>query len=807
MAALAGVLVLAALLRTSYLIEATHDPEFIAPRFDAGYHDYWARGLATDDWTPPPYRPDPDIRHTPFFRPPGYPYFLALIVSLVHGNALWIRALQMAVGLVDCVLAFLLGRRLFGERIGLIYAGFMSFYWSFIYYEAQLLEPVLLVPLSLGLFLLIARWQESFRMFHVFLAGLVTGIYALVRPNILLFAPVALLWFWAVARSRKESRSGQVRVAGLYLAGLLLAVSPATVRNLLAGHDLVLISSNSGVNLYIGNNEAADGVSASGPETGAWTCFEYPQIVARISREQGRPLRHSEVSRLFAQKAARYAANHLSRTVHLTIKKALLFWGPYEVSNNKEDEIERSHSRVLRRLVVRFPMVLSLCITGVIMLLRDVKSGRSYPPGAAAPVRIRTAFFILLFIFSIFASYLPFFVAGRYRVPVVPALLLFSSYGLDGLMRLAWAGRIRKLAWLLLLTAASWFLVSSNFAGYLPNPFNYHFLKASAYVCSDRLELGLAEFRRCLDINPHDLAAQANMASALIELGQLEEAERICRNSLLAEQADPQIHYNMGLVLFKQGRYSEATTHFREALKYRPDYGPAHYYLGSSLASQDMIDQAIYHLSKAATISPQDPKVLLSLGYALATRGDAQDAIRQFAKAVAMAPDMRRQIENIKPVPQEKSQASALIHYTYLLWTAPSAEVHCALARSLLAAGRSGAALSQYNSALEIEPQSPAHLNNLAWVHATRGEVSQTDTEEALKLALRACSLTSYQDPSCLDTLAAAHASAGDYAEAVRVAEKARTLAQSQGRTNLMHDIETHADLYGRQTPLRSETF
>ena len=68
---LVAILVLGAGLRLLYLRDLKSDPLFVRPALDAELHDYWARALATGDWTVPTHRHDPEIRTTPYFRPPG----------------------------------------------------------------------------------------------------------------------------------------------------------------------------------------------------------------------------------------------------------------------------------------------------------------------------------------------------------------------------------------------------------------------------------------------------------------------------------------------------------------------------------------------------------------------------------------------------------------------------------------------------------------------------------------------------------------------------------------------------------------
>ena len=134
-AILAAILLVGLILRISYLREIVNEPDFSFPRIDSGCHDYWAHGSATGDWSIGD-RSDlagaSEIRSIPYMRPPGYPYFLASVYYLTGGRYLAARIFQMGLGLVNCVLAYFLGKRLFGRVTGLIFATFMSAYWAFI---------------------------------------------------------------------------------------------------------------------------------------------------------------------------------------------------------------------------------------------------------------------------------------------------------------------------------------------------------------------------------------------------------------------------------------------------------------------------------------------------------------------------------------------------------------------------------------------------------------------------------------------------------------------------------------------------
>ena len=136
--------------------------------------------------------------------------------------------------------------------------------------------------------------------------------------------------------------------AAAFLVGAAATIAPATIRNYAVAREFVAISANAGINLHFGNHEFADGYSASSPEVGAWSCFDYPRIVRDLERREGRPLGYSGASAVFARMAARYAREHPGHVARLLARKTALFWGPAEIGNNKEYYYDRLNSRILR---------------------------------------------------------------------------------------------------------------------------------------------------------------------------------------------------------------------------------------------------------------------------------------------------------------------------------------------------------------------------------------------------------------------------------------------------------------------------
>ncbi len=110
-------------------------------------------------------------------------------------------------------------------------------------------------------------------------------------------------------------------------------------------------------------------------------------------------------------------------------------------------------------------------------------------------------------------------------------------------------------------------------------------------------------------------------------------------------------------------------------------------------------------------------------------------------------------------------------------------------------------ALELWEKALRLDPDLPEVLNNLAWVKAAYKEENFHNPEEAIKLARRACELSGYNQPGMLDTLAVAYAAGGDFPEAIKTAERAIELARDMKQEDLAEGIHGRLELYKMNKP------
>ena len=118
--------------------------------------------------------------------------------------------------------------------------------------------------------------------------------------------------------------------------------------------------------------------------------------------------------------------------------------------------------------------------------------------------------------------------------------------------------------------------------------------------------------------------------------------------------------------------------------------------------------------------------------------------------------------------------------------------------------GKHDKALADYAEAIRYDPQFLAAYNNLAWSLATRPERELRDGPRAVEAATKACELTGWKNAECLDTLAAAHAEAGDFPAAEQSEKRALEITHPQ--TNAYSQFSQRLTLYRNKQPYRQVT-
>src|SRR5437764_10252133 len=112
-------------------------------------------------------------------------------------------------------------------------------------------------------------------------------------------------------------------------------------------------------------------------------------------------------------------------------------------------------------------------------------------------------------------------------------------------------------------------------------------------------------------------------------------------------------------------------------------------------------------------------------------------------------------------------------------------------------------AQSDFVAAVKLDWRDPDVLNNVAWFRATCPEAHFRNGKEAVELATLACTLDKWKDADQIDTLAAAYAEAGDFAEAERYQQKSMALLSEDEA--LRPKFRARLEQYRAKQPVRQE--
>jgi tetratricopeptide (TPR) repeat protein len=112
-----------------------------------------------------------------------------------------------------------------------------------------------------------------------------------------------------------------------------------------------------------------------------------------------------------------------------------------------------------------------------------------------------------------------------------------------------------------------------------------------------------------------------------------------------------------------------------------------------------------------------------------------------------------------------------------------------------------GKAIQDYDEVLRLNPNELPSYNTLAWLLATCSQQTFRDGGKAIKLATRACELSSWKSGAHLDTLAAAYAEVGQFDTAIRYQGQAlQDPTYAGGRGDVLRQ---RLELYKQNRPYR----
>ena len=160
----------------------------------------------------------------------------------------------------------------------------------------------------------------------------------------------------------------------------------------------------------------------------------------------------------------------------------------------------------------------------------------------------------------------------------------------------------------------------------------FHFAGLNA-IERGQADDGLQLVRRSIELAPHDLAFQNNLANALVRLKRWEEAEKLIRPLLERDPKNPQLLFSMANLLHLTARDGESTLYWKAALEVAPDWPQVWLGLGETLAELGDTEGAEKAYEQAQKYRPADPLIRTARADVLA-QDDQNEAELDRARAL-----------------------------------------------------------------------------------------------------------------------------------------------------------------------------
>jgi tetratricopeptide (TPR) repeat protein len=288
----------------------------------------------------------------------------------------------------------------------------------------------------------------------------------------------------------------------------------------------------------------------------------------------------------------------------------------------------------------------------------------------------------------------------------------------------------------------------------------------------------IADYQTALRYQPAFPEAHFFMGAALDEQGKLDAAIAEYQQALWFKPTQEQTHIFMGIALAKQQKYDEAIAHYNAALKLNPDSAVAQNNLARIFHTQGKFDDAIVHYQAALEIDPKLSLAHNNLGVLLLQKGDLAGGTAQLRSALQLNPTNSETVLNLAlALNQQKHWPEAAGLFSRVVRNdSTDPKMHYEFGVALVHIKKTREAMAQFAGALLLQPDYPDALDGLAWILSTNPNGEFRNGTEAVKMARRACELTSHKDAVKLKTLAAAYAETGRFADALNTLQAAQEL-------------------------------
>jgi tetratricopeptide (TPR) repeat protein len=575
------------------------------------------------------------IRDDAFFMGPLYPYVLAVLLGVFGKSIAIVRVVQILAGALTVVLTYLVGKKAFRPSVALLGAVLLALYGTITFYEGQLLMMWLGTLLNMTALFTLYRWQDRPGLKKYVLVGVLIGLSALARANILVFLVVVVVWIAVVPGERRRLPG-----VGVLLVSVLVTILPATLHNYLASRDFVPITSNGGVNFYVGNSEDATGIFY--PPKGINLVTD-DAVKKYVERHLGREVKASELSRYWYSEAFDFMREHPGQALKLLLRKTAMYLNGYEMPQIESYDVARRDHSALRALFVNFWMLISLGLIGMVYSIKDW----------------RRQFLLYGYVLAFSASVILFFITARYRAQIAPVLALYAAQTLIVIVPGAIANIRRQIlpvvfiVLVVVVTRPGLFALADDDVQWRESTH-----EARRWGKLGDLEKAIAEINRAIEIKPDYVDSYIQRAVIYKEGGDLFKAVSDYGKAVDLNPNLSSVQYDFGQTLRQLRMYEPAIEAYQRAIELNPTMLEAYNNLGVTYSELKSYEPAAQYFRKVIEMNPRYTKAYNNLGAAYAQSGNLDAAIDAFKRAIEIDPLYANSYKNLAMAHVQRSEVS-----------------------------------------------------------------------------------------------------------------------------------------------------
>lgn len=495
------------------------------------FYKYWELGLRLRGIIAPPIEV--------FYSSPFYILLLAFF-QVLGLNYIQIQIIQVVLGALNCWLIYRAGTIYFNRPVGFIASLVAVCYGSFLIYNSSFLPTAWVVSFNLAGLICLGNYGRKKKVGWLIGAGIFIGFSIITRPNISVFLLLLLPWVAVSCRTGNRASSKQTcseespaRLKSKYRSDdliqaekkwkcgvgrifclvipAIMVVLPIAGLNFFHSGEFIPVTASGGWVFYCGNNERVKGFDFSPPpemsnrissyyvRSGNNSLSYLEHLVSREMAQErtGCDLNHGESSSFWLGEGIKFLSRNPGLYLKLLGKKLLSALNSYEPHDVPEVMVRADQLKAYS--LIGAALIFPLALLGIITC------------------RPRTGGIILyLYLLSYLISFLMMYVIPRFRMPVVPLLILFAAAAgfkiYSQIRARQWIGLVRNIIILFPLIV----LVNIRTPAIkrdrdIVRPAFIHEWKGLTFMKRGKREDAGDEFRKALELNPRSHQARYNL--------------------------------------------------------------------------------------------------------------------------------------------------------------------------------------------------------------------------------------------------------------------------------------------------------